>query len=212
MTRIQAGFQRSRYPILILDDHRRWVTGNAAACEALDLTLEEIAWYSIEDFTQPDERERVDDRWATLVGTGALDGWYNIYLPGRGTLLVEFSATANVLPGRHLAYFLPVDEASSAPPDDIVAREGSWLLPASADGPRTELTAREREVLSLIASGLQTPVIAERLFVSTETVKSHVRNAMGKLGSHTRAHAVALALVTGQITWDLADDETARRN
>jgi DNA-binding CsgD family transcriptional regulator len=45
--------------------------------------------------------------------------------------------------------------------------------------------------------------MAELLFLSPETVKSHVHNAMGKLGVHTRAHAVAIALVTGQITWEM---------
>ncbi len=68
---------------------------------------------------------------------------------------------------------------------------------------RLQLTAREREVMTLVASGLQSGEIAERLFLSPETIRSHVHNAMGKLGSHTRAHAVAIALVTGQITWDL---------
>jgi DNA-binding CsgD family transcriptional regulator len=45
---------------------------------------------------------------------------------------------------------------------------------------------------------------AARLRVSPETIKSHVQNAMAKLGAHTRAHAVAIALSTGQI--DLYED------
>ena len=38
--------------------------------------------------------------------------------------------------------------------------------------------------------------------MSPETVKSHVQNAMSKLGVHTRAHAVAVALVSGLIRWE----------
>lgn len=57
--------------------------------------------------------------------------------------------------------------------------------------------------MTLVASGLQSGEMAERLFLSPETVKSHVQNAMGKLGSRTRAHAVAIALVTGQISWEI---------
>lgn len=68
---------------------------------------------------------------------------------------------------------------------------------------RSELTEREREVMTLVASGLQTGDIAERLFLAPETVKSHVQNAMGKLGAHTRAHAVAIALIRAQIVWDI---------
>ncbi|MCA1681091.1 MAG: helix-turn-helix transcriptional regulator [Actinobacteria bacterium] len=67
------------------------------------------------------------------------------------------------------------------------------------DHGRLALTKREREVITLIAAGSQNDVIAGQLFVSSETVKSHVQNAMGKLGAQTRAHAVAVALVTGQI-------------
>jgi DNA-binding CsgD family transcriptional regulator len=66
-----------------------------------------------------------------------------------------------------------------------------------------QLTEREREVLTLVAAGMQSGELAERLFLSPETVKSHVQNAMVKLGAHTRAHAVAVALMTGQITWEL---------
>lgn len=68
---------------------------------------------------------------------------------------------------------------------------------------RLQLTGREREVMTLVASGLQSGDIAERLFLSPETVKSHVHNALAKLGAHTRAHAVAVALVTGQIAWEI---------
>jgi DNA-binding CsgD family transcriptional regulator len=65
------------------------------------------------------------------------------------------------------------------------------------------LTKREREVTRLVASGLTTVEVAEHLVLSPETVKSHVHNAMAKLGAHTRAHAVAIALATGQIVWDV---------
>ena len=56
--------------------------------------------------------------------------------------------------------------------------------------------------MTVVASGLQTGAIAERLFLSPETVKTHVKNAMVKLHARTRAHAVAIALVTEQISWE----------
>jgi DNA-binding CsgD family transcriptional regulator len=65
------------------------------------------------------------------------------------------------------------------------------------------LTQREREVMTLVASGLRSGDIAERLVLSPETIKSHVRNAMTKLGARTRAHAVAIALATGQIALEM---------
>ncbi len=64
--------------------------------------------------------------------------------------------------------------------------------------------------MTLIAAGGHSADIAERLFLSPETVKTHVSNAMGKLGAHTRAHAVAIALVTGQIIWSMYDPPRPR--
>ena len=67
------------------------------------------------------------------------------------------------------------------------------------------LSAREREVLGYLAEGLSGAAIAERLVLSPETVRTHVRNAMEKLGASTRSQAVALALETG------ADRRRSRR-
>jgi DNA-binding CsgD family transcriptional regulator len=61
------------------------------------------------------------------------------------------------------------------------------------------LSAREREILGFLAEGLSGAAIAERLVLSPETVRTHVRNAMDKLGASTRSQAVALALEDGQI-------------
>ena len=56
------------------------------------------------------------------------------------------------------------------------------------------LTRREREVVTLIALGRESRQMGEELCVSRSTVKTHVRNAMGKLGVHTRAQLVATVL------------------
>jgi PAS domain S-box-containing protein len=57
-----------------------------------------------------------------------------------------------------------------------------------------QLTLREREVLRLLAEGLGTQEIAERLFVSSTTARNHVQHILNKLDCHTRLEAVALAL------------------
>jgi DNA-binding CsgD family transcriptional regulator len=56
------------------------------------------------------------------------------------------------------------------------------------------LTAREREILSLLAEGLTAKQVADRLFLSLLTVRTHVRNAKERLGARTTPHAIAIAL------------------
>ncbi|MEA2274998.1 MAG: formate hydrogenlyase transcriptional activator [Solirubrobacteraceae bacterium] len=189
--------------MLIADDQRRWVTGNVAACDLLGIAREELPWRTMDDFTPPSELSRLEEQWQAFLAGGEAEGWYQLYVPERGPIPVEFSATANVLPSRHLSVFIPPDDASSEPGEGAPLREAPWTPIAVEGTGRSQLTEREREVMTMVASGLQSDEIAEQLFLAAETVKSHVHNAMGKLGVHTRAHAVAVALVTGQITWEI---------
>jgi DNA-binding NarL/FixJ family response regulator len=56
------------------------------------------------------------------------------------------------------------------------------------------LTPREREILQLLADGMSNADVADKLFISQETVKSHVRHILAKLEADTRTQAVAIAL------------------
>jgi DNA-binding NarL/FixJ family response regulator len=62
-----------------------------------------------------------------------------------------------------------------------------------------EPTNREIEVLQLISDGLVNREIGQRLFLSEETVKSHVRHLLAKLQARSRAHAVAVGFRRGII-------------
>jgi DNA-binding CsgD family transcriptional regulator len=65
---------------------------------------------------------------------------------------------------------------------------------ATADVSDVHLTGREREVLMLLAQGLQLDEIATRLGIGSETVRTHVRKATDRLGAANRTHAVAIAI------------------
>ena len=65
------------------------------------------------------------------------------------------------------------------------------------EAPRpVRLSPREHEILGLLSEGLTGQAIAGRLFLSPETVRTHIRNATMKLGAKTRVHAVALMLLS----------------
>jgi two-component system NarL family response regulator len=61
-------------------------------------------------------------------------------------------------------------------------------------GSRGKLTRRQREILQLLADGGSTVVAARELGLSEETIKTHTKNALGRLGARNRTHAVAIAL------------------
>lgn len=85
---------------------------------------------------------------------------------------------------------------------EIVAGGGTYVDPVlagvlvglAAVETLPSLTARERDVLRLLAAGLANEEIGKRLFISPETVRTHIRKAMAKLGADTRTQAVATAL------------------
>ncbi|HEX3608774.1 MAG TPA: response regulator transcription factor [Solirubrobacterales bacterium] len=61
-------------------------------------------------------------------------------------------------------------------------------------GSRGKLTKRQREILQLLANGESTTVAARELDLSEETIKTHTKNALARLGARNRTHAVAIAL------------------
>ena len=89
--------------------------------------------------------------------------------------------------------------------EEVAARRrgqaGGEVIPLQAPvrALEQEPTHREVEVLQLISDGLVNREIGERLFLSEETVKSHVRHLLAKLQARSRAHAVAVGLRRGLI-------------
>ncbi|MGW1883307.1 response regulator transcription factor [Streptomyces sp. NPDC002133] len=108
-----------------------------------------------------------------------------------------------------------------------VLREETHLPPALLTGVLRELTAarkhrteserlvesltpREREVLRCMVAGLGRKAVAERLFLSPHTVRTHMQNVLGKLGVHSTLAAVALARRAGVGPAELAGDVVER--
>jgi DNA-binding NarL/FixJ family response regulator len=75
-------------------------------------------------------------------------------------------------------------------------------FPTSQQPPEPEHTPtpREIEVLQLVSEGLVNREIGDRLYLSEETVKSHIRHLLAKLQARSRAHAVAVGFRRGLLT------------
>jgi DNA-binding NarL/FixJ family response regulator len=97
-----------------------------------------------------------------------------------------------------------------SPGEDLVraiqaARDGDFYVdPALSstivldDGDKT-LSDRQREILQMLADGMQTEAVAIKLGLSTETVRTHTKRILAKLGADTRTQAVAIGIRTGLI-------------
>ncbi len=78
---------------------------------------------------------------------------------------------------------------------DAAAAQESFVDPAvPPKGSRGKLTRRQRQILQLLADGESTTVAARELDLSEETVKTHIKTALARLGAKNRTHAVSIAL------------------
>jgi PAS domain S-box-containing protein len=184
-------FERSQNAIALLDQQRVYVDVNAAMCELLGAHRAEVVGTRADRFVAPEELPALDGNWDRLWESGDWACERTLVRADGSRVHGEYAAQRGEVGGREIAVvvWLKVDsEEESAPP----VRLG-------------ELTAREREVLSLVALGQTSPQIAEHLVISNETVRTHVRNAMAKTGARTRAQLVAMALADRHIDPETRD-------
>jgi DNA-binding NarL/FixJ family response regulator len=122
----------------------------------------------------------------------------------RPDLRIILLSSDKTAPSDSVAGFLiGADDYVAAPfhPDELLVRARRLLDGSARKGTvhGLHLTARETEVLRLMAQGLGQDAMAKRLFISPKTVATHAQNILTKLGVHSRAEAVALAYRAGLI-------------
>lgn len=147
----------------------------------------------------------VDMRWRANGDEIAISGAEAIRMLHRSSAALGIVAHGE-LPERHLATAALQAGASAyvsrtAGPEelrravDAAVQQESFIDPdVPPRGSRGKLTRRQREILQLLANGESATVAARELGVSEETVKSHTKNALARLGARNRTHAVAIAL------------------
>jgi PAS domain S-box-containing protein len=179
-------FEHSLNPAFLIDDERRYVDANEAACSFLGLSRDQVVGRRFDEFLVPDLRAIIEEAWPEFLALGRRAGFFSLQMPDGSVRETMYSSIANVTTGRHLTVYL-LEDAPERAAGNGAARAGSSLSP------------RQREVLELVADGKTSTDIAERLVVSPETVRTHLRNARLKLGASTKAQAVAIAMVRGEI-------------
>ena len=121
--------------------------------------------------------------------------------PGLGIVahgdLAEHHAASEAIRAGATAYVAkcsPLDALSTAV--EAALESQRFVDPAATSGPgrRTGLTRRQRQILQLYADGQSTARVAKRLGLSTETVRTHTKAILSRLGARDRVHAVAIAL------------------
>ncbi len=183
-------FDESLVPMVIVDNERGYRAGNRAARLLFRLSLAELLERRIEDLTLPHMHKLLESAWTRLLRGECVTGQNEMELPDGSLLTILYSAIPNLLPGLHLIVFAPADW-----PEDELGTTDEFDG-ALAPGP---LSARERAVMTLVAAGASSNQIAEELTISSETVRTHVQNALRKLGASNRAHAIALAMQHGLV-------------
>ena len=192
----------SSQALLVVDEEAVCVEASLGACRLLGVARAEVVGHAVEDLLEQGSRDRFNHVWQAFRSSGGHAEPFALDAPATA-IEVGVTVTAGVLPDRHLIRLDPVpgrpraEAQSNAAGAQVATQPG----PAVADGPAPRgPTAREREVLALLAGGATDGQIATMLQLSPATVQTHVRNAKAKLGARTRAQAVALAIQRDLIT------------
>lgn len=182
-----AFFDGAPVALLAANDDREIVRVNERWCKLTGYSHTDLVTMRIDDILATESRPGIDMRWRDLINTGLATHRIVLSRPDNSRLAVRYGGFANVLAGIHVAAFLaePGQDARGVAPQR--ARRAG------------QLTRREQESLRLVAMGMTTTAAAEQLGISPETVRTHVRNAMNKLGARTRAQAIAVAMRDGEI-------------
>ena len=183
---LEQAAERSLAPIVIVDAERRYVYANGPARLAFHLSLAELRARRVDDLTPPRMQPRLEELWRRLRETGFLTGTYEVVTPDGGSWEVTYYAVSARVPERHVVAFSP----AGWPENELNLSETERIEPVAASA--AELTDREREVVELLAHGLTGEEIAARLQISRDTVRTHIRNALRRMGAKTRPHLVAL--------------------
>jgi PAS domain S-box-containing protein len=183
-----AAFKRSRNAMVLLDGNRCHVDANGAYLKLLGYRRADLIDRPMYGFVVGGPLVSSAEWWAALR-QGEFAGEAELRPADGGRVGVQWAATTEIVTGRRLVLVVALSTSRWGP------RFRRTMTPEQS----AILSAREREVVRLVALGNTGPEIADELQIAHDTVRTHARNAMVKVGARSRAHLVAKALGEGLV-------------
>jgi PAS domain S-box-containing protein len=183
----QAAFRDSRNAMGLADDARRIVDVNGACLQLLGYPRADMVDRPMYEFVAG-EPLMTRRQWAAALARQRFTGEGKMARADGTTVRVQWGATTELVTGRRLVLLVALS----------VSGRGSGLRlikPAATD--QSALSKREREIVRLVALGSTGREIADELQISHNTVRTHLRKSMQRVGARSRAHLVAKALGEG---------------
>jgi PAS domain S-box-containing protein len=186
----RSAFRQSRNPMALVDEQRRHVDINGAYLTLLGYGAETLIGRPVSELVVGGPQMTEEEWHVAITTTTRATGEAELRCAGGRTVGVQFAATIEIVTGHRLVLFVV----------QSVSRWGAHFRREPETALERPLTARERDVVWLVALGMSGPEIADELQIAHDTVRTHVRNAMGKAGARSRAHLVAKAIGEGLVT------------
>ena len=182
-----TAFKQSKNPMALVDDERRHVDVNAAYQRLLGRGRDEIIGRHLWDFVVGGPLF-TPTQWEAALAAHRFHGVAELERADGSRVAVQWAGATEVATGRRLVLFVALS----------TSRWGaSFRRSVEIDREPGELSPRELEIVRMIARGESGPEIAAELHIAHDTVRTHVSNAMRKVGARSRAHLVAKVLGEG---------------
>ena len=183
-------FRQSRNAMVLVDERRAIVDVNGAFLKLLGYVRDEVIGRPIHELS-PDGPRYSAREWALMLVNGDFTGERELIREDGSTIAVQWGAHPETISGHRLVLVVALN---------VERWGGRFRRDPPAPEKEAPLSDREREIVRHVSLGRSGPEIADELTIAHDTVRTHVRNAMEKVGARSRAHLVAKAIGDGHIS------------
>lgn len=180
-------FRRSRNAMALLDEQRRHIDVNGAYLQLFGYRRRALVGRAVYEFMDHGPL-LTPEQWRQALLRPQFHGVVDVIRSDGGRVTVEFGGHPELVTGKQLILVVVLRAVPAG------RRRKQETHAGFGTG---ELSKREREVVRLLSLGATGPEIAEDLHISHNTVRTHVHNAMTKMGARSRAQLVAMTMANG---------------